>query len=253
MILDCASAFRERPAASKLDSIDPRCRVICAFCFAVAIAAVSDVKALALGSALPVFLLCVDGRGGLPRIARALVGVNKVSVLALIFLPLTYPGERMLVFFSADGAKMALIIIWRLNIISAVLIKMVASMGIGGVNGALTGLRVPLKLRTLLLLTARYAFLLADRMLAMTRAVGLRAPDIRGIPACGAYAGVVGATLVHSADRAERSALAIECRGGMSGFSQSRARAWTRRESALCAALLLYLACLACLETVAVL
>jgi energy-coupling factor transporter transmembrane protein EcfT len=243
--LDTAGIFKESGIASKLDSIDSRCRVICAFCLALAAAAVDDTRALAFGSALPLCLLFMDGRDGLSHLVRMLVGVNKVSVLALIFLPLTYPGNRVMMFFSVEGAAMALLIIWKLNIISVTLLKMVASMGTIGVNEALAALRFPIKLRMLLLLTMRYVFLMADRMSTMTRAIDLRAPDIKGATACKAYACMVGTTLVHSADRAERASLAMRCRGGMNGFSQVLVRGWTWRESALCAAFSIYSMCVA--------
>jgi energy-coupling factor transporter transmembrane protein EcfT len=247
MILDSVHAFSGRGNASRLDAIDPRCRVLCALCLAVTAAAVGGAPALAAGSVLPLWLLCVDGRSGILALARMLSGVNKVSVAALIFLPLTYPGDRVLMFFSVEGARAALLIIWKLNIISVVLLRMVASMGITGVNDALAALRFPVKLRMLLLLTTRYVFLLADRMSAMARAIDLRAPDIRGKESYRAHACMVGTTLVHSADRAERASLAIGCRGGMSGFSQSAVRGWTRREWALCALFLLNSICLAVL------
>jgi energy-coupling factor transporter transmembrane protein EcfT len=177
-----------------------------------------------------------------------LSSVNKVSVIALVFLPLTYPGNRIFMFFSVEGAYTALLIIWKLNIISVVLLKMVVSMGIAGVNDALAALRFPAKLRMLLLLTTRYVFLLADRMSAMVRAIDLRAPDTRGKKAYRTYACMIGTTLVHSADRAARASLAIECRGGMNGFSQIVIREWTRRDWALCTIFLLNSICLVILS-----
>jgi cobalt/nickel transport system permease protein len=177
-----------------------------------------------------------------------LAGVNKVSVLVLFFLPLTYPGDRVLVFFSADGMKMAILIIWKLNIISIPLLKMAASMGITGINDALAALHFPVKLRMLLLLTMRYVFLLADRMATMGRALCLRSPRMKGMQTYKAYACMVGTTLVHSSDRAERAALAIGCRGGMSGFSRPDRQVWTWREWALCAIFFLNSACLAAIS-----
>jgi energy-coupling factor transporter transmembrane protein EcfT len=219
-------------------------------CLAFTIAAVGGVPALAAGSVLPLCLLFMDGRSGLSALIRMLSGVNKVSVLAIIFLPLTYPGSRVLMFFSAEGARAALLITWKLNIISVVLLKMVTSMGMPGVNDALAALRFPLKLRMLLILTMRYIILLADRMSAMTRAVDLRAPDLKGGGVFRAYACMLGTTLVHSADRAERASLAMECRGGMNGFSGIAARGWTRRDLALCALFALNSVCLAVLTAI---
>jgi energy-coupling factor transporter transmembrane protein EcfT len=247
--LDSAGIFEECVSKSRFDAFDPRCRVICAFCAALSIAALSGVHALAAGSVLPFFLLCIDGRSGFSRLAHMLSRVNKVSVFILIFLPLTYPGDRVLVFFSADGARAALIIIWKLNILSTVLLKMAASMGMTRINGALEALRFPLKLRILLLLTMRYIFLLADRMAAMGRAICLRSPEMKSVQAYKAFACMVGTTLVHSADRAERAALAMGCRGGLAGFSQSSGHRWTWKESMLCVVFFLNSACLAVISS----
>ena len=245
MILDSVRTFSGRGSASRLDAIDPRCRVICALYLTLTVAAIGDALALAAGSILPLCLLCMDGRSGLRGMVRMLSGMNKVSMLALVFLPLTYPGNRVFMFFSVEGAYAALLIIWKLNIISVVILKMIASMGIAGVHDALAALRFPVKLRMLLLLTMRYVFLLADRMSSMVKAIDLRAPDMRGGKMYRAYACMVGTTLVHSADRAELASLAIGCRGGMNGFSQLVTRKWTRRDWVLCAIFALNSICLA--------
>jgi energy-coupling factor transporter transmembrane protein EcfT len=233
---------------SRLDALDPRCRAICAFICAIAIASLSDAAALLAASALPLLLLCVDGKRGLPFLAPRLREINKISVPVALFLALTYPGERFFYLFSAKGLVMALFVIWKLNLISVVLLRMAASMGITRINGAMEGLGFPLKLRALLLLTTRYIFLLADRVAAMSRAVSLRTGKDggnRGVSGCRAYAYMIGTTLIHSSDRAERAALAIGCRGGMSGFSSAApASRWTWKESYACLLFFLYSALL---------
>jgi energy-coupling factor transporter transmembrane protein EcfT len=90
-------------------------------------------------------------------------------------------------------------------------------------------------MRVLLLLTLRYTLLLMDRVSAMTRAIRLRAPALRGKRLCLAFACMLGTTLIHSSDRAERSALAMRCRGGIAGFSQYRTEHWRLCDTLLCA------------------
>jgi cobalt/nickel transport system permease protein len=228
--------------ASRLDALDPRCRMICAFSFALAAASLHDALALTAASVLPLLLLCLDGKRGLSYIAPRLLSVNKISILVILFLPVTYPGERIFYIFSAKGLETALFVIWKLNLISVVLLKMAVSMGITQMGGAMEGLCVPLKLRTLLLLTMRYIFLLSERVATMSRAVDLRMGEggNRGISAYRAFAYMVGTTLIHSSDRAERAALAIGCRGGISGFSGLAKSRWTWRESSFCLIFLLY-------------
>ena len=109
------------------------------------------------------------------------------------------------------------------------------------------GLGFPLKLRVLLLLTMRYVFLLALRVAAMSMAVNLRmgkGGGSRCVSGYRAYAYMIGTTLIHSSDRAERAALAIGCRGGMSGFASAAQSRWTWKESYACLLFFIYSALL---------
>ncbi|MDR1514841.1 MAG: hypothetical protein LBS45_04035 [Synergistaceae bacterium] len=234
MILSDLHTCRDFENESRLDALDARCRVICAFAFAFLLASLRDIVSLSVGSVLPLLLLCVDGKRGFTLIARRLLSMNKISVLVVLFLPITYPGERVFYLFSEKGLFISFLIVWKLNVISVVLLKMVTSMGIARINGALEGLGFPLKLRTLLLLTARCIFLLSERFGTMCRAVDLRMGNSGGISGCRAFAYMVGTTLIHSSDRAERTVLAIGCRGGISGFSGLAESRWTWRESSFC-------------------
>jgi energy-coupling factor transporter transmembrane protein EcfT len=126
----------------------------------------------------------------------------------------------------------------KLNLISITLIRMVAELGMGRLDGVLCEFRLPEKMRVLLLLTLRYSLLLMERVATMTRAIRLRAPKLGGKRLCHAFACMLGTTLIHSSDRAERSMLALRCRGGMAGFSQYRLQDsinWRLRDTLLCA------------------
>ncbi|MDR0647742.1 MAG: energy-coupling factor transporter transmembrane protein EcfT [Synergistaceae bacterium] len=234
MILSGIRVCCDAGSESRLDALDARCRVVCAFFTAFLLASLRDTASLLAASLLPAMLLCVDGLRGAEDLARRLLPLNGVSVLVVLFLPLTYPGERVFYLFSERGLFMSFIIIWKLNLISAVLLKLVASMGMTRLSGALEGLGVPLKLRSLLLLTTRCVFLLGERFSTICRALDLRAGDASGFPVCRAFAYMVGTTLIHSSDRAERSVLAIGCRGGLSGFAGLASSRWTWREPAFC-------------------
>jgi hypothetical protein len=234
MILSGLHACTGLDCESRLDILDARCRVLCAFFLAFFLASLRDTASLLAGSALPLILLCIDGKRGLERVAVRLLYLNRVSVFVILFLPLTYPGERIFYLFSEKGLFMSFIIIWKLNLISSVLLKLVASMGMTRVSSALEGLGMPLKLRSLLLLTTRCVFLRSERFSTMCRAVDLRTRDASCLFVCRAFACMVGTTLIHSSDRAERAVLAIGCRGGISGFSGLAAHRWTWMESSFC-------------------
>lgn len=224
---------------SRLDRFAPRCRVVCALLAVAVLASVGSVPGLAVGTLLPLVLLCLDGAGRIGFLRGALFDINKIAFFIWIFLPLTYPGERLWGVFSLEGARAALVVTWKLNVISVVMLQMVVSMGVPKISEALGELGFPLKMRTLLILTVRYILLLGERLSTLWRAVRLRGPDVRGTKALGTLACTVGTTLIHSLDRAERSALAIRCRGGISGFSQGSRQRWARDDSLLCAAFLL--------------
>jgi energy-coupling factor transporter transmembrane protein EcfT len=222
----------EKP--SRLDAFDPRCRVLCGLAFSAALVC-ARLPGLLAGCAVPLLLLFA---GRPAELAEVLAHVNAAAVFVWILLPLTVPGTRAAGVFSVEGLSLALLTTCKLNLISVTLIRMVAALGVERIDSVLGSFRIPEKMRVLLLLTARYVFLLAERVATMTRAVRLRAPDLRGRRMCAAFACMLGTTLVHSSDRAERSMLAMRCRAGgdtvLRGFSQCRPMRWRARDTALC-------------------
>ncbi|GHV54875.1 hypothetical protein FACS1894216_15790 [Synergistales bacterium] len=231
-----------RRAFSRLDALDPRCRLLCALSAALVISSLQEIPALAAAGVLPVLLLFADGRDGFFRTGRTLLGINGVSILVCLFLPLTYPGTRVFGVFSIEGARMAMLVTWKLNLISICMTRLAVSMGMPGIDGALTALRVPLKMRMLILLTTRYVFLLSERVLTMTRAVRLRAPKCALTASYRAMGCMIGTTLIHCSDRAERACLALRLRGGVNGFSGHAQSRWAARDSLMCLCLFIYFA-----------
>ncbi|MDR3165001.1 MAG: energy-coupling factor transporter transmembrane protein EcfT [Synergistaceae bacterium] len=239
-MIGSADAFEVCLPPSRLDAFDSRCRVVCALIAAVTIAALRGFENLAAGSMMPVMLLIMDWRTRGGFFSKSLVNINKISVFIWIFLPLTYPGEKLLGPFSREGLMNALIVTWKLNLISSVLLQMIVSLGINGLSDALTRLGCPRKLGMLLTLTMRYVILLSERMATAWRSVCVRSNSIGGgIGAVRVFACVVATTLIHSADRAERASIALARRGGTGGFSQRSASRWRERDSYMCALFLL--------------
>jgi energy-coupling factor transporter transmembrane protein EcfT len=225
--------------------------VLCALALSVALAFARSLPGLLAGCVIPVLLLFA---GNLADLTKILARVNAVTVFVWLLLPLTVPGvsgERVAGVFFVEGLRLALLTTCRLNLISVVLIRMAAALGVERIDSVLGALRVSEKMRVLLLLTARYIFLLTDRVVTMTRAIRLRAPELRGGRMCAAFACMLGTTLVHSSDRAERSMLAMRCRAGsdtsLRGFSQCRPLRWRVCDSALCLFFAANIAALACL------
>jgi energy-coupling factor transporter transmembrane protein EcfT len=162
--------------------------------------------------------------------------------LIVLFLPITYPGKRLWGIGSVEGLELAGLVIWKLNLISVVTARLVISMGTPGIDDAMAKLCVPLKMRMLLILTARYILLLSERVSTMARAVRLRAPTSGLMTSYRAIACMIGTTLVHSSDRAERASLALRCRGGMGGFAFGGQGRWTFRDSLACLFFAVYFA-----------
>jgi cobalt/nickel transport system permease protein len=223
---------------SRLDIFDPRCRVLCAVLLTVLLASARSLPELLIGSVIPLLLVFASDFAGL---RRSLAHINVVMFFAWILLPLTTPGPRIggvLPLFSdlsEPGIRLALLLTCKLNLISVTLIRMVAELGMERVDGVLSEFRLPEKMRALLLLTLRYSLLMMDRVATMTRAIHLRAPALSGKRLWHAFACMLGTTLIHSSDRAERSMLAMRCRGGMTGLSQYHPESWRLRDTLLCA------------------
>ncbi|MDR2779564.1 MAG: energy-coupling factor transporter transmembrane protein EcfT [Synergistaceae bacterium] len=248
MIKDVIAAADHHNKPSKLDVWDPGCRVAASLLTALVISQLRSPLGLLAGSPFPLLLMFMDGREGAYSSMKVLARVNKVSLMACFLLPLTYPGERVFYFFSAQGIYMAAAVTWKLNLISIVIIRLATLRGMKEINETFGRLRVPVKMRVLLLLTARYILMLSDRMIVMLRAVRQRSLN-PGFPLyLRAMACMTGTTLIHSMDRAEISVKAIQCRGGMKGFSSGETGRLTWFDSVSLAALVLYLVSVLAIE-----
>ena len=214
--------------SSPLDALDPRCRVLSALLFSAVLASTQSMAGLLAGCVIPFILLFT---GDMRGVIKPLVHINSVVVFFWVILPLTAQGPTGAMTY---GLRLALLITCKLNLLSIVMIRMIASLGLGELDTALAYFHIPEKLRVLLLLTMRYTFLLKERVAAMTRAVRLRAPELRGGKLYRTFACMLGTTLIHSSDRSERSMLAMRCRGGIAGFSQCPVMNWRLRDTLLC-------------------
>lgn len=221
--------------------LDSRSRILGAVLMAVSISFASTF--LGLLPALPVSLaLALAGfaERGRPFLLQ-LLRINFAGLFVCLLLPLTYPaaGEKLFGLLSRDGLRLALLVLCKLNLVSSVFLALVVPLGTGEVDRALHSFGVPEKFRILLLLTTRQIFVLKDRIAATARAVSLRSAGAGTMLRLRAWANMLGTTMIHASDRAERSAMAMRARGGFQGFQQHRATAWQ------CADTLFSLACLA--------
>jgi energy-coupling factor transporter transmembrane protein EcfT len=248
VILRDLSGEAAAPAVSRLDGFDGRGRVFCALAAAFTISYIDSAPLLAAASAAAGALLMLDGRRGAAAMGPFLLGINKMAMLTWFLFPVAYPGPRIWGFLSIDGMRAAFLITWKLNIISVTVFRLAVSMGAARINDALAGLRVPAKMRGILVLSLRYIFLLSGRMSTMARAIRLRAPNQRAAASMRSLAYMVGTTLIHCSDRAERASMAFSLRGGLDGFSPSSAGGWKISDTVFCGAEALFMLVLVAAE-----
>ena len=105
----------------------------------------------------------------------------------------------------------------------SMLTLMMATTGIEALCGALRKIHVPSMLVTLLLLTYRYAAVLAEEANVMTQAYSLRAPGQKGIH-YSAWGSFLGQLLLRSMDRAEELHASMLLRGYHGEFHYAQGR-----------------------------
>ena len=143
----------------------------------------------------------------------ALAKLNLVNAVMTLTLALTWPEIKA-------GFVMGVIISLRVNMICVVFSAMIYPLGTGGIYEALCALRVPEKLRVLVILTLRGINILRERYESAIISVKLRAPDIRVLMRLKIFACILGNVLLQSLERSDNMMKAVKCRGGFGGFIQ---------------------------------
>lgn len=161
-----------------------------------------------------------------------LIKINIFNIIMIITLALTWPD-------FLEGIITGLIIALRVNMIYIVFASIVFPLGLAKIYAALFWL--PEKLRILIVLTLRGIYILHDRLNTAITAVKLRAPGIHGVMKFRVFAYILGSVLLQGYTRSERMMLAIECRGGFAGFSQSERSGLTGRDMAIFVIFMLYI------------
>jgi cobalt/nickel transport system permease protein len=210
-------AARERPVPpSPLSRWDPRWKLAAVL---VAVAGVATLNhllpaAVALGAGLGLLLLSrLPGRW--VRVRLAVFAAAALPFLLVLPFTLDGPGwEAGSVRVSERGVVAGLAVLCRCLAIGSLTVVLVGTAPLHRTFAAASRLRVPGLLVLLGLLAYRYTFLLADelrRMRTAARVRGFRPAATRhGYRTLGHLAGAV---LVRGADRADRVAEAMRCRG----------------------------------------
>lgn len=210
---------------SVLSRLDPRTRVLAAAAFSIC-AAISKDLAAQVGAGL--IAVALAGAANLPwrPTVRRLATLNGFLVLLWILLPVTSAGHALLhvgpFALSAAGLSAALGITLRTNAILLAVTALLTTMDLIAFGAALSALRVPGKLVTLLLLTVRYTAVLREEYLRLKHAAQVRGftprTDAHTLRTIGQF---VGMLVVRSLDRSERVLAAMKCRGYNGRFPSS--------------------------------
>ena len=157
--------------------------------------------ALILASILPLIFLFKD-----KKIFQLLTKINFINIIMIITLTLTWPNY-------CDGFTKGMLIALRVNMIYIVFVEYAE-----GIYEALIYLRLPEKLRVLIILTLRGIFILRERFDTALISVKLRAKKLN----LKNFAYITGSVLLQSSQRSEKILQAINLRGGFNGFMRSK-------------------------------
>ena len=223
-----AFSFTQEKIYGEKNKFAPESLLLSALIYAFAVSISDKVQALVLASILPVMILCAK-----KFFINSLFKLNIINLFMTVTLALTWPEIR-------EGLRMGILIALRLNMIYVIFSVMIFPLGITGIYEALCSLRVPEKLRVLIILTLRGIFILRERLEAALIAVKLRAPDLRGIMKLKTFAYVIAGVLLQSSLHSERIMQAVTCRGGFEGFLQSERESFKAVDVILIASVFLY-------------
>ena len=210
MTRDVYSLETPRENLSQSAERNPAAVLISSLLYALAVTLSANTYSLLIASILPVrFITRVK--------LSALAKLNLINALMILTLTLTWSDLYA-------GFIMGVIISLRVNMIYVAFSAMVYPFGTSGMYEALCVMRVPEKLRVMIILTLRGINILCERYESAIISVKLRAPDIRGLMRLKIFAAMMGMILLQSLERSDNMMKAVKCRGGFAGFIQSGTR-----------------------------
>lgn len=205
---------------SILHTIDPRVKLVVAFCFILIIAISSSFTLAGTGLVLSVALILM-ARLPLTLVGKRLLAANSFILFLWLTLPLTYGGEALFQLgplnFTRDGVVLSALITLKTNTIVLAIIALLATSTIASLGHALEGLGLPGRLCFLLLFSYRYIFVIYQEYLRLTRAAKMRCfQPSTNIHTYKTVAYLFGMTLVKSYNRGARihQAMLLRCFNG---------------------------------------
>lgn len=183
--------------------------ILCVMIYALSVSLSVKIYALILAALLPLSLVVKR-----PEVLKSLVKLNAFNMIMIITLALTWPDIY-------SGFITGIIIALRVNMIYIIFATLIFTQSESKIYEQLEFLRVPEKLRILLLLTFRGINIMRERLDAALISLKLRAGDLSLIMRLKTFAYVTASVLLQSSTHSERMTRAITCRGGFGGFRQT--------------------------------
>lgn len=202
---------------SIIHRLDPRVKIIYAFVFSIVTALKNNLVAVLFGFGISIMLIIL-ARISLKEIIKRLIVVNEFILILWLFLPLTFPGEKLFSFhrlaISQEGVIFTLVLTIKANAIVLILVSLLATSSIFDIVHGLRHLGMPDKLVFLFFLIFRYTWVIFDEYEKIVRAIKARGFKLKtSIHTYRTIAYLVGSLLVKSYNRSENLYKAMSCRG----------------------------------------
>jgi cobalt/nickel transport system permease protein len=204
-----------------LKTFDPRCRLASGLVFICTVLYITSGLLLVCLIVSVALWLFRDIRIVLLRLS----GLNLFCAMLFVTMPL-------------GGEPLSAALLYTLRINAAALLSMlfVISMGMGNLIPALSQLKVPGKLVSLLVLSYRYLFVLYRRVFHSVLSLRLRRPRQTTAMAWRSYAAAFASVFAGALFRSRKVKQAAEARGFDGLFPLTRTFKWKTRDSLACAA-----------------
>ena len=197
--------------------LDPRLKIAGAVVLSVTAALVKDFRALGVVLAFSI-LLVLSAKLKPLAVGKRLLSILGFMLLIWLVLPLTYEGEPLYSIGPLTVTRPGVLLCAQITLksVSILLLFMalISTMTIATLGHALDGLRVPVKLVQLLLMTYRYIFVIEQEYQRLTTAIKIRGfRSGTNLHSYRTFAYLIGMLFVRASVRAKQVQNAMACRG----------------------------------------
>ncbi len=213
---------------SPLHRLEPRVKLLAAAIYIVALACLTDLRVLSAALVLSTGLVLLARLHPAKVLGRLLLA-NIFIVFLWAFLPWSVPGTPLWrlgpMVVTLEGIRISALITLKCNAILAATVALLGTSPTHELAAALSRLRAPRKLLVLFYLCLRYLQLIHAESARLRQAAAVRGFIPRtNLTTYRNYAGLLGALLVRSHERAVRVYDAMLCRGFAGRFPLLDAR-----------------------------